>query len=83
MIIDDIVVNKRTSYADIKRIWNNRFVSGTNKEDAAEVDSGKVNWSELLKDGIEKSKEVSEQSIRSRRNLMIWDAYEKQNEMIG
>lgn len=83
LIIDDIVINRRTSQIDIARIWNSRFVSGTNKEDAAEVDSEKVNWSELLESGIEKSKEVIEQSIRIKRNLTIWEAYEKENEMVG
>ncbi|KAG1046393.1 hypothetical protein G6F43_011122 [Rhizopus delemar] len=72
-----------TNAQRVSLIWNNRFILATNKEDAVEIDAEKVNWSELLEDGIEKSKEVIEQSIRSKRNFMIWDTYEKENEVVG
>jgi hypothetical protein len=56
---------------------------GTQEEDGVQVDSEKVNWSELLESGVEKSKEVIGQSFKRKRNLTIRDSHEKEKEMIG
>ncbi|KAL0073906.1 hypothetical protein F4703DRAFT_1894821 [Phycomyces blakesleeanus] len=83
IIIQDIILHRRTSLVDVKRMWINRFASETKRENPAEMDSEKVDWSELMETAIEKSNEVIEQSIRRKRNLIISDTYEKENEIFG